>query len=128
MKCGLCGYFEAVKASHGEDGKFVGYVHEVRSGAGALFYHYQGAPGYRTYCLHSEEEVAAAERWLSERLSRGHRGRRPPGDRLFREFLRSAQLLDEPRLRSIVRASFLQTAGGEPSRNDSQGRGGTSHR
>jgi hypothetical protein len=69
MKCGLCGYFEAVKASHGEDGKFVGYVHEVRSGAGALFYHYQGAPGYRTYCLHSEEEVAAAERWLSDRLS-----------------------------------------------------------
>jgi hypothetical protein len=69
ITCGRCGYSETLKANLGEDGKLLDYVHEVRPGAGALFYRPQGSPGYCMNALHSDDDVASAERWLRERLS-----------------------------------------------------------
>ncbi|SPE25288.1 hypothetical protein SBA5_490063 [Candidatus Sulfotelmatomonas gaucii] len=70
LQCRMCGYCEVVDREIDNEGK-VTYKHKINEGAGALFYRWQGAIGYTSYFLSTQEEVTEAEQWLREKLAAG---------------------------------------------------------
>lgn len=68
--CRRCGYRESYEAEwDGEN--LVGYTHNMKEGAGVLFYRWKGAIGYSAYYLATQEEVTEAAKWLRDRLASG---------------------------------------------------------
>jgi predicted nucleic-acid-binding Zn-ribbon protein len=66
--CRRCGYHESWTAKYDRDGKPRGWTHEINRGFGALWY--QGTIGFAVHYLNSAQEIADAEKWLSERLDK----------------------------------------------------------
>jgi hypothetical protein len=69
--CRRCGHHESWTAKRDQDGTHRGWTHEINKGFGALWYRGKGAIGFAGLFLNSAQELADAEKWLSERLDKG---------------------------------------------------------
>lgn len=69
--CNRCGHRESWEAKNGEDGQFLGWKHDISKGFGVLWYRGTGGIAFACHSVHSQEELAKAERWLKEQLAVG---------------------------------------------------------
>jgi len=69
--CNRCGYRESWEAKREQDGQFLGWKHDISKGFGVLWCRGTGGIAFKWHSLHSQEELAEAERWLKEHLADG---------------------------------------------------------
>jgi hypothetical protein len=69
--CARCGYQESWDQKNDEDGRSLGWKHYISKGFGVLWYRGTGGIAFACHSLHSQEELAKAERWLKEKLAAG---------------------------------------------------------
>jgi hypothetical protein len=68
--CSRCGYWERWVPQYGGD-KCCGWKHEIRHGAGTLWYRSTGGIAFTSHCLNTKGQVRQAERWLREQQGIG---------------------------------------------------------
>jgi tRNA G26 N,N-dimethylase Trm1 len=68
--CNHCGYRETWDPQY-DDGKCCGWKHEIRNGAGALWYRPIGSRAFTCASLQTNVQVRRAKRWLRQQLING---------------------------------------------------------